>query len=264
MPRKTRRPPGRSSRNASGIHRYGSHQIAAPYSLIAKSNELSGTVRSPRSRGSIRSRFRVPRKVGARWQAVVPSCRYRRPALLASPSRRRHRRFRSRARSLSCRSCRSEAAATSARGVPTNPRSVPARPKIGSQGPPTRPRWRPSAIDSRGHNREDPVSSSWNDRPSSDARGSSRSRAVSSARKTASQEPRAETAGTSSVLRWRRSARYDFRVGADLATGYAADRTTSGPFNAGYGVSTLHIPYTHFPAQGRLALIRIGIPRIRK
>ena len=33
----TSRPPGRSSRAASGIHRYGSHQTDAPYSLITRS-----------------------------------------------------------------------------------------------------------------------------------------------------------------------------------------------------------------------------------
>ena len=33
----TRRPPGRRIREASGIQRYGSHQIAAPYWEIAKS-----------------------------------------------------------------------------------------------------------------------------------------------------------------------------------------------------------------------------------
>ncbi len=33
----TSRPPGRSSRAACGIQRYGSHQTAAPYSLITRS-----------------------------------------------------------------------------------------------------------------------------------------------------------------------------------------------------------------------------------
>ena len=41
--RKTSSPPGRSSRAASGIHRYGSHQIDAPYSESTTSNEASGS-----------------------------------------------------------------------------------------------------------------------------------------------------------------------------------------------------------------------------
>src|SRR5438874_4873580 len=36
------RPPERSNRAASGIHRYGSAQRLAPYSLIARSNAASG------------------------------------------------------------------------------------------------------------------------------------------------------------------------------------------------------------------------------
>src|SRR3982074_3645063 len=36
LTRKTRSPPGRRSRAASGIHRYGSHQIEAPYSDTIK------------------------------------------------------------------------------------------------------------------------------------------------------------------------------------------------------------------------------------
>src|SRR5438034_6328740 len=36
-------PPGRSKRAASGIHRYGSHQIEAPYSENARSNDPSGS-----------------------------------------------------------------------------------------------------------------------------------------------------------------------------------------------------------------------------
>ncbi len=40
--RKTRRPRGRSSRDASGIQAYGSAQIDAPYSEIAKSKLASG------------------------------------------------------------------------------------------------------------------------------------------------------------------------------------------------------------------------------
>ena len=41
--RKTSSPPGLSSRAASGIQRYGSHQIEAPYSETATSNEASGS-----------------------------------------------------------------------------------------------------------------------------------------------------------------------------------------------------------------------------
>src|SRR6266545_3832323 len=40
--RNTSRPPGRSSRAASGIHRYGSTQIDAPYSETTRSAEASG------------------------------------------------------------------------------------------------------------------------------------------------------------------------------------------------------------------------------
>ena len=40
--RKTRRPPGRSRRAASGIHRCGSAQIDAPYSESDESNDASG------------------------------------------------------------------------------------------------------------------------------------------------------------------------------------------------------------------------------
>ena len=43
LPRKISRPPRRSSRAASGIQRYGSHQIAAPYSLIARSKLASAS-----------------------------------------------------------------------------------------------------------------------------------------------------------------------------------------------------------------------------
>lgn len=45
LPRKTRSPPARRSRAASGIQRYGSAQIAAPYSEMTKSNDelRSGT-----------------------------------------------------------------------------------------------------------------------------------------------------------------------------------------------------------------------------
>ena len=41
--RKTSRPPGRSSRAASGIHRCGSHHRLAPYSESAKSKLASGS-----------------------------------------------------------------------------------------------------------------------------------------------------------------------------------------------------------------------------
>ena len=41
--RNTSSPPGRSSRAASGIHRYGSHQIDAPYSETTRSNDASGS-----------------------------------------------------------------------------------------------------------------------------------------------------------------------------------------------------------------------------
>ena len=41
MTRKISRPPGRSSRAASGIQRYGSHQMLAPYSEIARSKLAS-------------------------------------------------------------------------------------------------------------------------------------------------------------------------------------------------------------------------------
>ena len=41
--RNTSRPPGRSSRRASGIHLYGSHQRHAPYSEIARSKLASGS-----------------------------------------------------------------------------------------------------------------------------------------------------------------------------------------------------------------------------
>ncbi len=41
--RKISTPPGRSRRAASGIHRYGSHQMEAPYSENATSNVASGS-----------------------------------------------------------------------------------------------------------------------------------------------------------------------------------------------------------------------------
>ena len=41
LTRNTSSPPGRSSRAASGIQRYGSAQIDAPYSEIARSNDAS-------------------------------------------------------------------------------------------------------------------------------------------------------------------------------------------------------------------------------
>ena len=43
LQRKTSSPPGRSSRAASGIHLYGSHQIDAPYSESARSNDSAGS-----------------------------------------------------------------------------------------------------------------------------------------------------------------------------------------------------------------------------
>ena len=43
LTRKTSSPPGRSSRAASGIQRYGSHQIEAPYSETARSKLASGS-----------------------------------------------------------------------------------------------------------------------------------------------------------------------------------------------------------------------------
>ena len=53
LPRKISSPPGRSSRAASGIHRYGSAQMAAPYSLMTRSTlpSRSGTC-SPAARTS--------------------------------------------------------------------------------------------------------------------------------------------------------------------------------------------------------------------
>ena len=42
LTRKTSSPPGRSSRAASAIHRSGSHQMLAPYSETARSNDSSG------------------------------------------------------------------------------------------------------------------------------------------------------------------------------------------------------------------------------
>ena len=42
LTRKTSSPPGRSSREASGIQRYGSAQIEAPYSETTRSNDASG------------------------------------------------------------------------------------------------------------------------------------------------------------------------------------------------------------------------------
>ncbi len=41
FPRKISEPPERRSRDASGIELYGSAHIAAPYSLMTKSTELS-------------------------------------------------------------------------------------------------------------------------------------------------------------------------------------------------------------------------------
>ena len=41
LTRKISWPPGRSSRAASGIQAYGSHQMLAPYSLMARSKRAS-------------------------------------------------------------------------------------------------------------------------------------------------------------------------------------------------------------------------------
>jgi len=43
FPRKTSLPPGRRRRAASGIQRYGSHQIAAQYSIAAPYSEIAGS-----------------------------------------------------------------------------------------------------------------------------------------------------------------------------------------------------------------------------
>src|SRR5207248_926598 len=59
--------PGRRSRAASGTHRYGSHQMLAPYSLIARSklSSASGTASaSPWTRGK-----RSPNSSWKRWAA---------------------------------------------------------------------------------------------------------------------------------------------------------------------------------------------------
>ena len=59
--RKTSSPPGRSSRAASGTHRYGSAQIDAPYSETARSKLASGsgTASALASRSGNSSRKRV-------------------------------------------------------------------------------------------------------------------------------------------------------------------------------------------------------------
>src|SRR2546430_17685579 len=64
--RKTSSPLGRRSRAASGIHLYGSHQIEAPYSEIARSKEAPGrpVASAFASTSSRRDLLLIPRKLG--------------------------------------------------------------------------------------------------------------------------------------------------------------------------------------------------------
>src|SRR4029077_6066711 len=71
LPRAMSSPPLRRRRAVSGIHRYGSHQIAAPYSLIARSKLPSGYGTSsafPRTSGKVPPCSRCMRR-------AVSSCR---------------------------------------------------------------------------------------------------------------------------------------------------------------------------------------------
>src|SRR5437588_5592965 len=74
--RKMSRPPERSSRFASGIHRYGSAQRLAPYSLIARSNAASGN--GTDSPGASTSGNSIPvsrcmRRAVSSWAGVGPT-----------------------------------------------------------------------------------------------------------------------------------------------------------------------------------------------
>ena len=68
LPRKTSSPPGRSTRAASGIDRYGSAQMAAPYSLIARSNASSA-----KGRCSAAPRISVKRRPNSRCRSPAIS-----------------------------------------------------------------------------------------------------------------------------------------------------------------------------------------------
>ena len=66
LPRNMSSPPGRSTRAASGIQRYGSLQIAAPYSLTAKSKHSAGNGNS--------SAIAVDQREGEVVLVLEPAC----------------------------------------------------------------------------------------------------------------------------------------------------------------------------------------------
>ena len=74
LTRKTRWPPGLRSRAASGIQRYGSAQIDAPYSEIARSKLSSGSGTSSAlasSRGKSRPNSACIRRAVSSWAGVM-------------------------------------------------------------------------------------------------------------------------------------------------------------------------------------------------
>ena len=129
------RPPGRSSRAASGIHAYGSHQMLAPYSEIAKSKLASGYgTRSalPRMSSNSRPCSACSRARGVELRAA--SCRCRpagRRAARATPTRSR---CRSRARSRRGRRGRRAASAAATPARSTRPTTARRRPTASRPG----------------------------------------------------------------------------------------------------------------------------------
>ena len=125
--RKTSSPPGRSSRAASGIHRYGSHQIEAPYSESARSNDASGSGTSSAFASIERELepvLRCSRRAVSSCAGVTSTPTGRAPRRAATP---RSTRCRSRARRRPCRR-RRRARRARTPGSPQIPsRSRPAR-----------------------------------------------------------------------------------------------------------------------------------------
>ena len=118
------RPPGRSSRAASGIQRYGSHQIDAPYSERARSNDSSGQrhvlgVRLDSGNSSPNSSLHPPRRLELRRRDVDADDARAAPR----EPRRRSTPCRSRARPRPCRR-RRRARPSSRSGTRTLPQVI--------------------------------------------------------------------------------------------------------------------------------------------
>ena len=140
LPRNTRSPPGRRRRCASVIQVAGSHQIAAPYSLIAKSNEPSGwgTFSALPCTHSMSS-SPWNRSAGAPSPVGPRSCRWRTPTRRDAASTPTRSPSHSRVRSPVARPCRRRAGAAPSRELPTSPSARPAPTHVRREPPSRRP-----------------------------------------------------------------------------------------------------------------------------